>query len=77
VVVVIDPARESGAQLIDEWLGDFHEAAARRLRGERHVEHHDAPFQVAGSRQLARRRECEVRTRHGGPCLVARRGALS
>jgi phosphoribosyl-ATP pyrophosphohydrolase/phosphoribosyl-AMP cyclohydrolase len=64
MIVVIDPAREPPAELLDERSRDFLEPSARGLRGERDVEHDDAPLQVAGAGQLARRREGEVWARH-------------
>lgn len=64
MIVVIDPARQPRTELLDERSRDFLEAAARGLRRERYVEHDHAPFQIAGARQLARRREGEIWARH-------------
>ncbi len=61
VIVVVDPAHEARPELLDEGQRDLLEAAARRLRGEGHVEDDDATLQVARAWELARRSEAELR----------------
>jgi hypothetical protein len=50
VIVVVDPARETRPELLDEGPGNLLESAACRFGSERDVEHDDATLEVMGAR---------------------------
>jgi hypothetical protein len=73
VIVVVHPRRQARAEVPDEREGDLLEGRSHPIGGEGDVEHGDAPGELLGVGQRARRREAHLRprslrARHRGQC---------